>query len=100
MRASKKNDAFATFASLMSTSMEGSIQDIPCQYQELKDAFEKKNANMLAKYRLYDCSIELQEGTQPPFRPLYNLSQTKLAAFENTLMRTYPRVLFVFEITN
>jgi hypothetical protein len=29
--------------------------------------------------RLYDCEIELQDGAQPPFGPIYNLSQTGLA---------------------
>jgi hypothetical protein len=30
------------------------------------------------EHRPYDYAIELQDGTQPPFRPIYNLSQMKL----------------------
>jgi hypothetical protein len=40
--------------------------------------FEKKNANTLPKHRPYDCAIDLVEGKQPPFRPIYNLSQDKV----------------------
>jgi hypothetical protein len=40
---------------------------------------EKKNANTLPKHQPYDCVIDLVKGTQPPFEPIYNLSQDKLA---------------------
>jgi hypothetical protein len=49
------------------------------QYHNFKDVFEKKNANILLEHRPYDCAIELQDGTQPPFGRIYNLSQTELA---------------------
>jgi len=41
--------------------------------------FEKRNANALPKHRQYDCTIDIVEGTQPPFGPIYNLWQDKLA---------------------
>ena len=34
---------------------------------------------MLSEHRPYDCAIDLQEGAQPPFGSIYNLSQTELA---------------------
>jgi hypothetical protein len=34
---------------------------------------------MLPQHRPYDCAIDLQEGIQLPFGPIYNLSQNKLA---------------------
>jgi len=40
--------------------------------------FEKKNANTLPKHRPYDYTIDLMEGMQPPFGPIYNLSQDEL----------------------
>ena len=80
MRAAQKNTTFAIYATPISTSEENSVQDVPLQYQDFKDVFEKKNADMLPKHRPYDCAIELQEGAQPPFGPIYNLSQTELAA--------------------
>jgi hypothetical protein len=50
------------------------------QYHNFKDVFEKKNADILSEHRSYNCVIELQDGAQPPFGPIYNLSQTELAA--------------------
>jgi len=47
--------------------------------------FEKKNADTLPQHRLYDCGIELQEGAQPPFGPIYSLSQNELAALRDYL---------------
>jgi hypothetical protein len=41
--------------------------------------FEKKNADTLPKHQPYDCAIDLVEGAQPSFRPIYNLLQDKLA---------------------
>jgi hypothetical protein len=40
--------------------------------------FEKKNVDTLLKHWPYDCMIDLEEGVQPLFRPIYNLSQDKL----------------------
>jgi hypothetical protein len=42
--------------------------------------FEKKNMDTLPKHRPYDYTIDLMEGMQPPFKPIYNLSQDELAA--------------------
>jgi hypothetical protein len=39
--------------------------------------FEKKNVDTLPKHRSYDYTIDLEEETQPPFKPIYNLSQNK-----------------------
>jgi hypothetical protein len=50
------------------------------QYRNFKDVFEKKNVDILLGYRPYNCAIELQDGVQPLFGPIYDLSQTKLAA--------------------
>jgi hypothetical protein len=49
------------------------------QYNDFKDVFEKKNADILPEHRPYDCAIKLQDGAQPPFGPIYNLSQMELA---------------------
>ena len=55
--------------------------------------FEKKNVDMLPQHRLYDCGIDLQEGTKPPFGPIYNLSQNEHAAlqkyFEENLAKNF-----------
>ena len=33
---------------------------------------------MLLEHRPFNCAIDLQEGSQPPFGPIYNLSQIEL----------------------
>ena len=35
---------------------------------------------MLSQHRPYDYGIDLQKGTQPPFDPIYSLSQNELAS--------------------
>ncbi len=50
--------------------------------------FEKINIDTLPKHRLYDNTIDLVEGMQPPFRPIYNLLQDELATFHEYLMKT------------
>jgi hypothetical protein len=79
VRAAEKNVAFVIYASPMGTSTKIGIQEISMQYHDFKDLFEKKNIDILLEHRPYDCTIELQDEAQPPFGPIYNLSQTKLA---------------------
>jgi len=45
-----------------------------------KDVFEK-DVNTLLERCPYDGTIDLEEGAQPPFGPIYNLSQNELATF-------------------
>jgi hypothetical protein len=33
-------------------------------------------------HRPYDCAIDLQDGTQPPFGPIYNLLENELAELQ------------------
>jgi hypothetical protein len=47
--------------------------------------FEKINVGTLPKHQPYDCTKNLMERMQPPFGPIYNLSQDKLAAFHEYL---------------
>lgn len=44
-----------------------------------------KNTAKLAPHRNIDLAIELQPGTEPPYRPIYPLSQTELAALQEFL---------------
>ena len=79
MRAAKQGNTFAVYTNPQPES--GVItKTIPEAYKEFADVFEKKNADILPEHCPYDCAIDLQEGTQPPFGPIYNLSQNELAA--------------------
>jgi hypothetical protein len=53
---------------------------LPEKYSDFKDVFSKENADILPEHRPYDCPIDLKENAQPPFGPIYNLSQPELKA--------------------
>ena len=78
VRSSKEDTPFVIYATPTSEE-KTSTTGIPEQYKDFEDVFQKKNADMLPEHRPYDCAIDLLEGAQPPFGPIYNLSQTELA---------------------
>jgi hypothetical protein len=84
MRAAKKETTFAIYATLIADSIKGP-ETLPTYYKEYQDVFENKNIDLFSQHRPYDCTIDLQEGTQLPFGPIYNLSQNELAAFREYL---------------
>ena len=84
MRAAKTGSMFVVYANPLSESTRTTTV-IPEQYREFQDVFEKKNADILPEHRPYDCSIDLQDGAQPSFGPIYNLSQNELSALREYL---------------
>jgi len=42
----------------------------------------KKYVDTLPKQWSYDCTIDFKKGVQPPFGPIYNLSQDELVVFQ------------------
>ena len=52
----------------------------PEDYHNFMDMFSKSKAGKLADHRPYNLKITLDEGTVPPFGPIYSLSQEELAA--------------------
>ena len=54
------------------------MSKIPAEYQDYADVFSEAEAHKLPDHRPYDLSIPLQEGTTPPFGPVYNLSPLEL----------------------
>jgi hypothetical protein len=45
-----------------------------------RTCLKRKTLTPLSEHRPYDCTTDLKEGAQLPFRPIYNLSQNKLVA--------------------
>jgi hypothetical protein len=84
MKVDMKGDAFFIYV-LPSPNVDPRPHKIPSQYKEFKYAFEKRNTNTLPKHRPYDCTIDIVEGMQPPFKHIYNLSQDELAALHKYL---------------
>jgi len=80
IKIAKTRDSFFIYI-LPSLNVEPCAHEIPSQYQEFKDVFEKKNVDTLLKHQPYNCTIDLEKETQPPFRPIHDLSQDELVAF-------------------
>lgn len=57
--------------------------------------FEKKNVNTLPKHRPYDYTIDLEEGAQLPFGPMFTIChKTNLHLFVNISTRISKRGSF------
>jgi hypothetical protein len=84
MQVAKKGDVFLMYV-LPSLDVEPWPHKILSQYKKFKDVFKKKNAYTLPKHRPYDYTIDLEERAQPPFGPIYNLSQDKLVTLHEDM---------------
>src|SRR5882672_6505574 len=56
------------------------MSSVPEDYHDFADVFSKSKAGKLADHRPYDLKITLDEGTAPPYGPIYSLSQEELVA--------------------
>ena len=56
------------------------LNALPEDYHDFTDMFSKSKAGKLAEHQPYNLKITLDEGTVPPFGPIYSLSQEELAA--------------------
>ena len=65
-----------------STQSADKLPDSLCNYS---DVFSANNAKKLAPHRDIDLAIELQPEKEPPYGPIYPLSQTELAALRDFL---------------
>lgn len=60
------------------------MEQLPSQYMEYADVFAKGEADILPSHCSYDHSIQVEEGTTPPFGPIYSMPETEL-----TVLREY-----------
>ena len=58
---------------------------LPEHYKNYLDVFDRKESDKLPPYRPFDCKIPLQEGKEPPYSPLYNMSRDELQVVRNYL---------------
>ena len=56
---------------------------IPKEYHDFLDVFSKESADKLPPHRPYDHKIPLHPNTQPPFGPIYSLSEPELKALKD-----------------
>jgi hypothetical protein len=58
---------------------------VPERYREYAKDFSPEQASQLPPHRSFDHAIDLKEGAQPPWGPIYALSETELAALKEYL---------------
>ena len=58
---------------------------VPSAYHDFADVFAQGEADILPPHRPYDHSIDLEPNTNPPYGPIYSLSETELHALRNYL---------------
>jgi hypothetical protein len=68
----RKGDEFFIYA-LIAIDVKPQQHEIHSQYKDYKDVFKKKNVDIFPKHQPYDCMIDLEKGTQPPFGPNYTI---------------------------
>lgn len=67
-------------------------QIVPPENHDLLPLFEEADASVLPPHRtLYDHHIVLQGDKQPPFKPMYNMTQTELRALWEYIKENLPR---------
>jgi hypothetical protein len=76
---------FAVYAIPATSQPPTSTNPLPEKYKDFQDVFDKQQADILPEHRQYDCPIDLKPGTQPPFGPLYGLSEPELKALKEYL---------------
>jgi hypothetical protein len=58
---------------------------VPERYREYAKVFSPEQASQLPPHRSFDHATDIKEGAQPPWGPIYALSETELAALKEYL---------------
>ena len=58
---------------------------VPPEYHDFANVFSEGEAKSLPPHRPYDHKIDLEEGTEPPFGKIYNMSETELKLLKDYL---------------
>ena len=58
------------------------LSNVPSEYHEFANVFNKTKAETLSPHHLYDLKINLEEGTQPLVSPIYSLSASEQEALK------------------
>ena len=81
------NQVYQLFLSNKTTPDDAPVNmtGVPPDYHEFTDIFSKTCTSTPAPHQPYDLKIELEEGTSPPFDPIYSLSQSELKSLQEFL---------------
>ena len=70
------------FESTLAAENADLISKVPAPYHAYLDVFSKIKATTLPPRRPYDHKIDLEDGTTPPFGPIYSLSEVEQLALK------------------
>ena len=76
-------DAVVTGTLSLCATSEISTVTLPPELKEFRPLFESQSAKNLPAHQPWDHTIPLQEGKQPPYGPIYSLSETELAVLRD-----------------
>ena len=65
----------AVLGVIISSDRNHTPHSLPSYLQEYADVFSEKAAGVLPNHAGHDHAIELAPGSNPPYRPIYNLSE-------------------------
>jgi hypothetical protein len=60
-------------------------EKLPKEYHEFLSVFSRQEADKLPPHRSYDHKIQLKEGSEPSFGPLYDMSREELQVLRKEL---------------
>jgi len=66
-------------------------QSLPEWYKDRADVFSRESSAQLSENGPYDLPIDLEEGKQPPYGPMYNLSENELMVLREYLQKYLAR---------
>jgi len=64
---------------------EPDLTNLPVEYQEFADVFDKRHSGLLPAHRPYDLKIQTEEEATPPLGPIYSLSALELQTLREFL---------------
>ena len=64
---------------------QDNTENITREYREFFHLFSEKSAAKLPPHSSFDHAIDMPEGKQPPFRPIYHLSHKELEVLREYL---------------
>ena len=81
------NQVYQLFLSDKTTPNDTAVNmtGVPPDYHEFTNVFSKSCTSTPTPHQPYDLKIELEEGTSPPFGPIYSLSQSELKSLQEFL---------------
>ncbi|EUC60435.1 Transposon Tf2-1 polyprotein, putative [Rhizoctonia solani AG-3 Rhs1AP] len=68
-----------------SIAMNAEAKELPPQYNEFSKVFGDDFYSVLPPHREYDIAIDLEEGKEPPFGPIYSMTPVESTELKNYL---------------